>query len=84
MWRCFASSVDTTGYTAVPEPVSLDEKNTAVTAWSRRSEQMDFTREDRVPDRTFNEILWNGLRGTPLPAPHRSALVRPVKAADND
>ncbi|HTJ14982.1 MAG TPA: bifunctional YncE family protein/alkaline phosphatase family protein [Dinghuibacter sp.] len=84
MWRSFAGSPDATGYTALPEQVSLDEKNMAVTAWSRRSEQMDFTREDRVPDRVFNEILWNGLRGTPLPAPHRSALVRPVSQPDND
>jgi YVTN family beta-propeller protein len=84
MWRCFSATPDTTGYTALPEQVDLNDKNTAVSIWSKRSEQMDFTREDRVPDRAFNEILWEGLKGTPLPAPRRSAFVKPVAQADKD
>jgi YVTN family beta-propeller protein len=82
MWRCFSNTPDSSAYTALPEQVPLDDKNTLVSIWSKRSEQMDFTREDRVPDRLFNEILWKGLKGGDLPAPHRSAFVRPV--ADND
>lgn len=86
MWRCFDNHADPAGYTALPEQVDLDDKNRAITFWSRRSEQMDFTREDRVPDREFNEILWKGLKGdaAPLPAPTRSAFIHPVVGPDND
>jgi hypothetical protein len=80
MWRCFNNTPDSAGYAALPEQVNLDDKNSVANIWSKKSEQMDWTREDRVPDREFNEILWKGLKGSAssLPAPHRSAFVQPV------
>ena len=84
MWRCFNMVPDTASYVALPEQVRLDEKNSQASIWSKRSEQMDWAREDRVPDRAFNEILWTGLKGKPVPAPHRSAWVKPAPAADKD
>ncbi|GGB08813.1 bifunctional YncE family protein/alkaline phosphatase family protein [Puia dinghuensis] len=78
MWRCFATTPDLTPFRSLPANIDLRETNTASNEWSRRSSAIDLTREDRVPDRLFNEILWKGIKGdqSPLPAPNRAAFVR--------
>jgi YVTN family beta-propeller protein len=86
MWRCFTSTPDGTPFRSLPANIDLQEKNTASNEWSRRSSGIDLTREDRVPDHLFNEILWKGIKGAeaPLPAPNRAAFVKvsPVKDSD--
>ncbi|HXD78082.1 MAG TPA: beta-propeller fold lactonase family protein [Puia sp.] len=86
MWRCFTTEPDLTPFQTLPANVNLLDKNTAVNEWSRKSAGLDFAREDRVPDRLFNEILWKGIKGDrcQMPAPSRAAFVRVVKAADGD
>ena len=77
MWRCFTTTPDPTAFVALPANIDLQERNMATNEWSRRSAAFDLTKEDRVPDRLFNEILWKGIKGdrTPLPAPNRAAFV---------
>jgi hypothetical protein len=84
MWRCFSSTPDLTPYHALPANIDLTERNTVSNEWSRKSSAIDLTREDRVPDRLFNEILWKGIKGeqAALPAPNRAAFVKTVKDAD--
>jgi hypothetical protein len=86
MWRCFTTTPDLTPFRSLPANIDLLEKNTASNEWSRRSSGIDLTREDRVPDHLFNEILWKGIKGAeaPLPAPNRAAFVKvsPVKDSD--
>lgn len=86
MWRSFNNAPDPTPFTALPESVDLNEKNTVVSTWSKRSESMDFTREDAVPDMEFNEILWKGLKGDNaiVPAPKRSAFLKSIPTMDNN
>jgi YVTN family beta-propeller protein len=78
MWRCFTSTPDFSPFTALPSNVDLEEINTAFNELSRRSEAFDLTREDRVPDLEFNEVLWKALKGinSPMPAPRRGAFLR--------
>lgn len=78
LWRCFTTTPDLTAFEALPENVDLRDKNMASNEWSRRSSAIDLTREDRVPDQLFNEILWHGIKGDamPLPPPSRAAFVR--------
>jgi hypothetical protein len=86
MWRCFTNTADGTPFQSLPANVNLEEKNTASNEWSRKSSNIDLTREDRVPDALFNEILWKAIKGAdaPLPAPSRAAFVKisPVKDSD--
>jgi hypothetical protein len=86
MWRCFTTTPDETPFKALPANVNLLDKNTASNEWSKKSSGIDLTREDRVPDGLFNEILWKAIKGAdaPLPAPSRAAFVKisPVKDSD--
>jgi hypothetical protein len=84
MWRCFNTTPDLTPFHAVPANVDLRDKNIAWNEMAKKSAGLDFTKEDRIPDGLFNEILWKGIKGmnAKVPAPNRAAFVKAVK--DND
>jgi len=83
MWRCFNATPDLTPFSVLPESVDLREKNVASNQWAKKSAAFDWSREDRVPDQLFNEILWKGIKGdVPLPAPNRAAFVKVSKEMD--
>ena len=70
----------------MPANVDLDEKNTAVTELSRRSEKFDLSKEDAVPDLEFNEVLWYAIKGmhVPFPGPKRAAFFTAINDEDDD
>jgi YVTN family beta-propeller protein len=37
--------------------------------WAEKTRGFDFSGEDRVPAELYNKILWEGVKGTPAPAP---------------
>jgi len=78
MFNLFTSTPDETPYAYRPSTMNLDEKNTAGAYGERRSEEMDFTREDAIPDLEFGEIIWRSIRGpeSAMPPPVRSAFVQ--------
>lgn len=78
MWRCFSTTPNLTPFHAVPANIDLTEKNIAWNEMAKKSAGLDFTREDRIPDNEFNEILWKGIKGmgSPFPAPRRAAFVK--------
>ena len=81
MWRCFNTTPDLTPFQSLPESVDLREKNVASNQWAKKSATIDLTKEDRVPEQLFNEILWKGIKGdVPVPAPNHAAFVK----ASND
>jgi YVTN family beta-propeller protein len=86
MWRCFSSTADITPFTSVPALVDLNEKNTKNTASAKLSETFDFSKEDRIPDLVFSEVIWKAVKGehSIMPAPTRSAFIKPVKKKDDD
>jgi YVTN family beta-propeller protein len=86
MWRCFSTAPDLTPFQALPANIDLREKNVSWNEWARKSAGLDFTREDRVPENLFNEILWKGIKGDKavVPAPHRSAFLQTNPAGDDD
>jgi len=86
LWRCFGNTPDLAVFRALPANIDLDEKNKATGEIAQRSASLDFSREDRVPDDLFNEILWKGIRGAEamLPAPSRAAFVKAVAKKDDD
>jgi YVTN family beta-propeller protein len=85
MWRSFATSPNTTPFTAKPLQTDIGQKNIALNEWQRRSEKFDLTKEDAVPDLEFNIVLWHAIKGSiPFPAPRRAAFLKYAPKTDND
>lgn len=80
MWRMFTATPDLSPFISVPAIVNLDDKNTVNTASAKLSETFDFSKEDRVPDLLFSEVIWKAVKGedAQMPAPRRSAFMRVV------
>lgn len=76
MWYCFTSSANLESYIHLPANVDLNEKNIGKSKATAMSDKLDFSKEDNIPDLVFNEILWQGLKGKPAPAPSRAAFVQ--------
>ena len=78
MWRSFSPIPDLTPFVSLPANIDLNQKNTVLNKWQRKSETFDFTNEDRAPDLEFSELLWYAIKGdhVPFPGPKRSAFVK--------
>ncbi len=76
MWRCFSASPNLTPFHSLPARVDLAEKNTRNTASAKLSSTFDFSKEDRVPDLLFTEVIWKAVKGenSIVPSPRRSAF----------
>ena len=85
MWRCFTAKPDYTSFKALPSNINLLDKNLVWNELSQKSATFDFTKEDRVPDLEFSEVIWKGIKGLNaiMPAPKRAAFVK-VNAKDDD
>ncbi len=86
MWRCFTSQADLTHFTSLPSNIDLNEKNMVMNKWQQKSEQFDFTNEDRAPDLEFSEVLWYAIKGdhVSFPGPKRSAFVKLKNKKEED
>jgi hypothetical protein len=84
MWRCFTANANTTAFTALPVTINLNDKNPSNTAAAKASASLNFNKEDGIPDLLFNEILWQGIKGTSAPAPARAAFVKLGKKKKDD
>lgn len=78
MWRCFMNEPDLSPFVSVPAQVDLNEKNVQRTASALLSETFDLSKEDRIPDLLFSEVIWKTVKGeeSSMPAPKRSAFLR--------
>ena len=84
MYKCFSATPDLSPFKAVPPNVDLNEKSVKNTASARLSETFDFSKEDRIPDLVFSEVIWKAVKGEAsiMPAPRRSAFVKMVEEDD--
>ena len=80
MWRSFDTKVNKTPFNAIAPLVDINEKNIKIDDLSKLSESLDFSKEDKVPDLLFNQILWKAIKGinSEMPAPKRSAFVKSI------
>jgi YVTN family beta-propeller protein len=83
MYKSFTANANLNSFKSLPSNINLNDKNTARNATARLSADIDLSKEDRVPDLLFSEIIWKAVKGedSEMPAPRRSAF---VKVADND
>jgi hypothetical protein len=86
LWKCFGSKPDFTSYHVIAPNVNTDEKNTAYnTPNAKKSALFDFSREDAAPDLALNQVIWESIKHTKMPAPKHAAFVKlPRKAKDDD
>ena len=82
MYKCFTAVADLTAFNSVPANIDLNEKSEKNTATARLSQTFDFSKEDRIPDLIFSEVIWKAVKGenSNMPAPRRSAFVKMVEA----
>ena len=86
MFNSFATTVNLSPFTSVPANIDFNDKNTATNATALLSSQIDLSKEDRVPDMLFSQIIWKAVRGesSQMPAPRRSAFVKVKDKKDDD
>ena len=86
MWRCFTSTPDNNPFLAVAANVNLNDKTEKMTASARISETLDFSKEDRIPDLVFSEVIWKAVKGeeSEMPAPRRSAFLKTADKEENE
>jgi len=63
VWRCMMNIPDHAPFKARPSNIDLNLKNIAVNEWQRKSENLDFRKEDMADDMIFNEIIWKAVKG---------------------
>lgn len=86
MWRSFTSTPDLTPYKSVSANVDLNQKNTAKNATASISNQLDFSKEDIIPDLLFSNIIWKAVKGEDsiMPAPRRSSFLKVKEEEDEE
>jgi YVTN family beta-propeller protein len=84
MFKSFSNQADLTPFIAKPLQTDINAKNITESVWQRKSEQFDFTKEDRVSSREFNEVIWKAIKGLDaiVPAPKRAAFVKETISED--
>ncbi|MGN6616415.1 MAG: alkaline phosphatase family protein, partial [Ilyomonas sp.] len=84
LWRSFTGKPDYTPFDSKPLQWDMNERNAEENAWQRKSEKFDFTKEDRIPDREFSEVIWKAVKGinAEMPAPKHAAFVKVNKDMD--
>jgi len=84
VWRSMNNTPDHVPFEVRPSQVDLNLKNMAENIWQRKSEQFDFTAEDRVNDTEFNEVIWKAIKGidSSCPAPVHAAFYMAGKEKD--
>jgi hypothetical protein len=86
LWRCFEKTANHPPFKSLPAQIDLNQKNTAENKMSRLSEKFDFSKEDRIPDAQFNEVIWAAIHGleSRCPAPVHAAFFTQEKEDDDD
>jgi len=78
MWRSFSKEANLIPFKLRPAQIDLNEKNQTESVWQRKSELFDFSKEDRIQDREFTEVIWKAVKGIDanVPAPKRAAFIK--------
>jgi YVTN family beta-propeller protein len=86
MWECFTSVPDNSPYKSLPLQYNIREMNVKVSTISRQSEQFNLAVMDAAPDNEFSEVIWKAVKGidSKMPAPRRSAFIKPFEEDDED
>jgi YVTN family beta-propeller protein len=86
MFNSFTSKPNLTPFKSLAANIDLNDKSTATNETAILSGQIDLSKEDRVPDMLFSQIIWKAVKGeqSEMPAPRRSAFVKVTDIDDED
>ena len=86
LWNCFNNVPDHPVFNVKACKYNLDEKNLTESIWQKKSEKFDFTKEDRINDSEFNEVIWKAVKGldSPCPPSVRAAFFVQNASGDDD
>ena len=86
LWRCFTPVPNPAGFTVIPSNIDLSEKNIVRNELSERSANFDLSKEDRIPDYEFSEVIWKAVKGlhSEMPAPKRAAFIKTSEKMEED
>lgn len=86
MFKSFTATPNLNAFTSLPSNINLNEKNTSNNKTAKLSEHIDLSKEDRVPDMLFSQIIWKAVKGeqSVMPAPRRSAFVKVEDDTDDE
>jgi len=84
MFNTFTTAADSTSYNAEEPKIDLNATNKPGSYGQKLMEKLNLKRQDAVPDRVFNEIVWRAVKGTPMPAPRYSIFSRAGARKDDD
>ena len=93
MRACFQDTPDFTPYAALPNRIPLEQLNPPLSRltgparhFAEASLKLDFSREDRADEDTFNRILWHSVKGdrAPYPAQYAANQARDDDETDAD
>ena len=69
VWRSMNNTPDHAPFKVRPSLIDFDLKNLAENKWQQKSELFDFSKEDRINDADFNEVIWKAVKGVNSPCP---------------
>jgi len=85
MWRCFDKVARPFDFKAIVPDVDMNQRNTAINEWQKKSEKFNFAKEDANNDIEFNKVLWHGIKGNiPFPGPKRAAFLKLNEGDEDD
>jgi YVTN family beta-propeller protein len=86
VWRSMNNTPDHAAFEVRPINIDLNLKNLAENKWQKKSELFDFTKEDLISDRDFNEVIWKAVKGldSTCPATVHAAFFKPDNKKDAD
>ena len=84
--QSITDSADFSPYSFIAPKIDINQKNLKSAYGAKLSKKLNFTREDAIPDREYNKILWKAIKGKDavVPAPVHSAFVRETKTEPDD
>jgi YVTN family beta-propeller protein len=84
MFGAFTTEANLKPFTVESPRIDLNEKNKSGSVGQALMEKFNLRREDAAPDRLFNEIIWQSIKGTPMPAPRYSIFSRASGSDEDD
>ena len=84
MFAAFSTNANLTPYVVESPRIDLNERNKPGSVGQVLMDKMNLRRVDAAPDRLFNEIIWESIKGTPMPAPRYSIFSRASGGDEDD
>src|SRR4030095_10785571 len=63
MFKSFTSKPNFAPFESLPSNIDFNEKNKARNDTAKLSGEIDLSKEDRVPDMLFSQIIWKAVKG---------------------